>query len=196
MANNNITFVSNNVKGLQNNEKRIKLFEYLKNSIIPNGLIFIQETHSCNNNEKKWADEFGGQLYFSHGKSNSCGVAIGYIGTKKFELVSQKTDKNGRLLIIEANIDNTAFLLINLYNPNKEKEQISILSELDNMLETYNNLSNNKIILGGDFNFFFDTCFEAVGGNPTLKKNSVTKFLELKEKYYLCDIWRIRNLKS
>ena len=72
-------------------------------------------------------------------------------GTKKFELKSKKTDKNGRILIIEANIDNTAFLLINLYNPNKEKDQVLILSELDNMLETYNNISNNMIVLGGDF---------------------------------------------
>ena len=196
MANNNIAFISNNVKGLKDDEKRIKLFEYLKNSVIPNGLIFLQETHSCKNNEKTWAKEFEGQLYFSHAKSNSCGVAIGYLRTKKFELKSKKTDKNGRILIIEANVDNTAFLLINLYNPNKEKDQVLILSELDNMLETYNNISNNMIVLDGDFNFFFNTRVEAIGGNPKLKKNSVTKFIELKEKYYLCDIWRIRNLKS
>ena len=196
MANNNIAFISNNVKGLKDDEKRIKLFEYLKNSVIPNGLIFLQETHSCKNNEKTWAKEFEGQLCFSHAKSNSCGVAIGYLRTKKFELKSKKTDKNGRILIIEANVDNTAFLLINLYNPNKEKDQVLILSELDNMLETYNNISNNMIVLGGDFNFFFNTRVEAIGGNPKLKKNSVTKFIELKEKYYLCDIWRIRNLKS
>ena len=52
------------------------------------------------------------------------------------------------------------------------------------------------IVLGGDFNFFFNTRLEAIGGNLKLKKNSVTKFIELQEKYYLCDIWRIRNLKS
>ena len=95
------------------------------------------------------------------------------------------------ILIIEANVDNTAFLLINLFNPNKEKDQVLILSELDNMLETYNNISKNMIVLGGYFNFFFNTRLDAIGGNPKLKKNSVTKFIEIKEKYYLCDIWRI-----
>ena len=64
------------------------------------------------------------------------------------------------------------------------------------MPETYNNISNNMIVIDGDFNFFFNTHLEAIGGNPKLKKNSVTKFIELKEKYYLCDIWRIRNLKT
>ena len=62
---------------MQNKDKRIKIFEYLKNNVIPSGLIFFQETHSTYKDEKKWADEFGNQLFFSHGTSNSCGVAVG-----------------------------------------------------------------------------------------------------------------------
>ena len=34
------------------------------------------------------------------------------------------------------------------------------------------------------------------GGKPTLKKKSIAKFIELKEKFDLCDIWRIRNPKT
>ena len=120
--------------------------------------------------KKRWAAELKGQLFFSHGKSNSCGVAIGFIGTKKIDILSQKKDKNGRLLILEANIDNTAFLLINLYNPNKEKEQVATLNELDNMLESYNNIGDKMIVLGGDFNFFFDISLEAEGGKPSFEK--------------------------
>ena len=37
---------------------------------------------------------------------------------------------------------------------------------------------------------------EAQGGNPTLKKTSLDKLIEFKETYDLCDIWRVRNLKS
>ena len=95
MANNNIAFISNNVKRLKDDEKRIKLFEYLKMSVIANGLIFLQETHSCKNNEKTWAEEFGWQLYFSHGKSNSCGVAIGHLGQKSLSLKVKKLIKMG-----------------------------------------------------------------------------------------------------
>ena len=35
-----------------------------------------------------------------------------------------------------------------------------------------------------------------MGGNPTIKKRSLGKLIELKESYDLCDIWRIRNTKS
>ena len=49
--NNEITFISNNVKGIQNLVKRIKLFRFLKCYVTANGFIFLQETHSCIKNE-------------------------------------------------------------------------------------------------------------------------------------------------
>ena len=39
-------FISNNVKGVRSCEKRLKIFEYLKNNIHHNGFDFLQETHS------------------------------------------------------------------------------------------------------------------------------------------------------
>ena len=62
--NGNYNFISNNVKGIEASEKRLKLFEYLKNNINDNGIIFLQETHSLSNDELKWKDEFGGPLFF------------------------------------------------------------------------------------------------------------------------------------
>ena len=56
----NLKFISNSVKGRQKSEKRIKIFEYLKNSISPNGFIFLQETHSSVDDEKSWCDELNG----------------------------------------------------------------------------------------------------------------------------------------
>ena len=64
------------------------------------------------------------------------------------------------------------------------------------MLETIKDLYDKQIVLAGDFNFFFDTSLESYGGKPTLKKKSISKFIELKEKFDLCDIWRIRNPKT
>ena len=64
IMNGNYNFISNNVKGIKASEKRLKLFEYLKNNINDNGFIFLQETHSLSNDELKWKDEFGGPLFF------------------------------------------------------------------------------------------------------------------------------------
>ena len=79
MNSDNLKFISNNVKGIQKSEKRIKIFEYL---IFFFYLNFLQETHSSVDDEKRWCDELHGNLYFSHGKTNSGGVAIGYVGSK------------------------------------------------------------------------------------------------------------------
>ena len=64
------------------------------------------------------------------------------------------------------------------------------------MLETIKDLYEKHVVLAGDFNFFFDTSLNSYGGKPTLKKKSISKFIELKEKLDLCDIWRIRNPKT
>ena len=50
--------------------------------------------------------------------------------------------------------------------------------------------------MAGDFNLLFDSKLDAHGGNPTMKKKSLAKLIELKESYDLCDIWRVRNKKS
>ena len=47
-----------------------------------------------------------------------------------------------------------------------------------------------------DFNLLFNSKLDAQGGNPTMKKKSLAKLIELKESYDLCNIWRIRNKKS
>ena len=43
--------------------------------------------------KKAGATSFNGNLYFSHRKTNLCGVAIGYVGSKLFVLADQTTDK-------------------------------------------------------------------------------------------------------
>ena len=39
-------FISNNVKGLQNSLKKIKISEYLKINLGSNEFLFLQESHS------------------------------------------------------------------------------------------------------------------------------------------------------
>ena len=73
----------------------------------------MQETHSSVETEKQWNDEFKGQLYFSHGKTNSCGVLTGFYGNTNVVIKKQLNDKNGRILILEVTIDDTEYLLIN-----------------------------------------------------------------------------------
>ena len=87
-----LQFILNNIKGLQKSLKRIKFFEYLKNHLDSKGSLFLQETHSSLADEKKWADELKGPIFLSRGKTNSCGVAIGYIRNNEVDVLDKKTD--------------------------------------------------------------------------------------------------------
>ena len=66
MINNYIQFISNNVKGLQSLEKRIKVFEYLKNCISNSGSMFLQETHTPPYMMKKDSSMILKENFFSH----------------------------------------------------------------------------------------------------------------------------------
>ena len=52
MINNYIQFISKTAKELQSLEKRIAVFEYLKNCISDNGFMFLQETHATVHDKK------------------------------------------------------------------------------------------------------------------------------------------------
>ena len=88
-------------------------------------------------------------------------------------ILNKIQDNDGRILILDVQVDDAAFLLINLYNANKECEQLNVLTTLCNFLSNITDLHCKNIIFGGDFNAFFNTNYEAQGGNPTLKKSQV-----------------------
>ena len=151
--------------------------EYFKGEIVNNGIIFLQETHSSENTFNEWWDEFRGELFFSHGTTSSCGVMIGYLGSKKFSVNKICKDNNSRVLIIEAEIEAGTFILLNLYNPNSETGQLQPLSDNDLLLSEFSLDDTKTIVFARDFNLIFNQKIEATGGNPVLNKKSISKSL-------------------
>ena len=88
-----------------------------------------------------------GVIFFSHRKSNSCGVAMRNCGTEAFKVLNTACEKNGRILIFDAKLDDTNFLLTNFYNSNTECEQLSIFSTLQNLLEKVDDYNKKKLFL-------------------------------------------------
>ena len=70
-----------------------------------------------------------------------------------------------------------SLLLINLYNASTENEQLSTLSDLSNMLEKIDDISNKRIVFEGDLNLFFEAKLEGQEGNPVMKKKSLAKLI-------------------
>ena len=117
LSNNKLSFITNNVKGIQSLKKRLKLIQYFKSKTVPCGLLLLQETHPSSKVEQKWKEDFCGKVFFSHGKKNSRDVLIAYFGTEEFTVKKQPTD-----LILDVSINDSKYILINLYIANTEKE--------------------------------------------------------------------------
>ena len=68
------------------------------------------------------------------------------------------------ILILDITIDDTDFILVNIYNANTETEQIKVLNNLHYLLNRLDiHHDKKKIILAGDFNIFLTFgCFSVV----------------------------------
>lgn len=119
-----LDFLSSNVNGLKSSKKRIKVFQHLKQKISDNGIIFLQEAHTSEDTFTEWKNGFPGEIFFSHGLTNSWGVMIGYLGNSTFNANKIGKGNDRRILIINAEIGDEAFVLINLYNCNTGAEQL------------------------------------------------------------------------
>ena len=64
LPNNKLSFITNNVKGIQLLQKRLKLIQYFKSKIGSCRLLVLQETHSNSKVEQKWKGDFHGKVFF------------------------------------------------------------------------------------------------------------------------------------
>ena len=53
------------------------------------------------------------------------------------------------------------FVLVNIYNPNTETEQVTTLLDLGKMLETIKDFSEKHVVLARDFSYFFDAYLDS-----------------------------------
>ena len=86
------------------------MFEYFRGKIPNNGILLLQKTHSSHDTVTNWSDDFKGELFFSHGITNSYCVIIRYLGSKKNKVNRIKDDNKGRILIVDPNIDGDTFV--------------------------------------------------------------------------------------
>ena len=60
-------------------------------------------------------------------------------------------------------------MLINIYNANTGSEQLHTLNDLITILETFEDIQNKSVRLGGDFNGILNPYLDSKGGNPVIK---------------------------
>ena len=132
-------------------------------------------------------------MRYSHGESDSRGVLIAFREGLSFQIENEIKDRNGRILILQVTIQGSNYILINIYSANTEQQQLTVLNQLDEFLDTIEINKDTQILMGGDLNFIHDLLLDADGEKPSLKLMSIATMQHLTERHNLCDVWRVRN---
>ena len=74
-----------------------------------------------------------------------------------------------------------------------EGAQITVLSEINDIINNLVLEEDTTILWGGDFNYFFYVKLDADDGSPQLKKKSICKLITMMSQFDLCDIFRVRH---
>ena len=176
-----INIVSLNTRGLGDRYKRRAVIQWLISK--KSQICFLQETHSTPESENDWNNCWPGKIVFSHGASNSRGVAIMISNDIDFEINKAEHDSCGRYILLDCIIDTKRIILVNIYAPtiNNTHDQAIFGEYLKDNLEQY---VGENIVLAGDF----DINIENIHTSRYYK--SLSQLTELLD---LTDIWRLKN---
>lgn len=185
----NLTHIcSLNCQGLGNKEKRLRLKEWVKTQKCD--ILFIQESHFTEKLETDLKLEFRENIFHSFGSSQARGVSIYIKHNLNYEIIDKYEDKEGRLLILNVEIDENIYTLVNIYAPNDPKSRNSYFREVKKKIDKH---LLGALIIGGDMN---DILMENDSKSPPKisgKKKPVTNLRKLIKSYKLIDIWRAFN---
>lgn len=181
----NLKVTSFNVKGLRQEFERRKIFNYLHENDFD--IIMLQETHSTKDIEKFWTAEWGGKIYYSHGESNSKGVAIMLNRNLNTNVNNVNADEDGRQISIEISLENIVIACTCIYAPNIDDDQFFV----DAFAQT-EQMSGRRII-SGDFNTVLDKTKDIKGGKGYSHTKATQYINQYIEQNDLLDIWRIQH---
>ena len=182
---NKVKIISNNVRGLQSQMKRRKIFHHF-NTLPDAAIILLQETHSTPKIEKQWRSEWGGQVYFNHGSNDSKGVCILIKNNVDFEIQKVTRDTEGRFIQVCGMLQNKSVSISNVYGPNRD--DVKFFTDIQEKLETD---ESDYSIIGGDFNCILNNEIDKKGGTAQHANKKNQGFIKTwMEEKHLVDIWR------
>ena len=172
------------MRGIAETKKRRAIFDYYRQRA---DILCLSETHSTQEHEQMWRNEWGGRIIFSHGTAAARGICILFKKDFYCNITNIKADNAGRYICCEVGEDiNNMVTLCGVYGPNKDtpnfyQELLDVLAEC-----------SERIIALGDYNLVFDTSLDRYNSvHNNVKALSV--LTAGMEKLCLTDIWRDRN---
>ena len=107
-------------------------------------VLLLQETHSTPEVIEKWNSQWGGETYYSHGNTESRGVAIFIDKHFDYTVNACHRDKEGRYVILDLEVYHQRTIIVNVYAPNQDDPSFFI-----NVLAKLEDIGCENVIWGG-----------------------------------------------
>ena len=153
-----IKICSINIRGLREKIKRKAVFDFYRDRC---DVLCIQETHSTEEDEIFWRNEWGGEVYYSHGTSAARGVAV-LIKKSKFPCIFKTTNNvnDGRFIIGTLEYAGIKITLCTVYGPNRDAPGF-----FEEIFQKVISCDESKIIIIGDYNCVMDVAKDRKNSN-------------------------------
>ena len=120
-----LDILSLNFRGIRDQIKRRSVFLFLKD--FNANIYFLQETYSELKDEIIWKNEWGGEIFFSHGTNHSKGVCILINPTTPCQVDYCYSNNSGRIVLITITFGSQKLSLCNVYAPNNQTNQLEFM---------------------------------------------------------------------
>ncbi len=146
----NLNIASINVRGLNNEIKRSRLFTWLKDKKID--IACLQETFCVENFKNEFKKGYDGLVYHGYtDSSHSRGVCIMIDKRVNCKVINVHKTDDGRRIMVNMSIDETDISLISLYAPNNMNDRSVFFKKTNNWIDKHA-LYKNSLLIAGDMN--------------------------------------------
>uniref|UniRef100_A0A1A8A3J2 exodeoxyribonuclease III n=1 Tax=Nothobranchius furzeri TaxID=105023 RepID=A0A1A8A3J2_NOTFU len=178
-----LKIISWNVKGLNQAIKSKRVFSHFQHLRV--GIAFLQETHLQKRDQTKIHRELVGQLFHSQFNSKGRGVAILIHKNIPFVVSDTILDPNGRYVIVVGQLFQLSLVLVNIYGPNFDYENI-----FKKLFSCIPSLDSHHLIMAGDYNLVINSVLDRSSESvhrPSKSLHTVQSFIDT---HKLIDPWR------
>lgn len=137
-----------NVCGLRDSQKRLRLMQWIKQQNVD--IILTQETHFTPDITSQINFDFSNMnSYHAFGSNLSRGCSILISKRTQVNIIDTIVDNNGRYVLINLQIWDNCYTLVNIYAPNDKVSRNQFYNEVNTLIEQS---SQGIILIGGDYN--------------------------------------------
>ena len=194
-ANFNLRCGSFNIHG--QGKTQVKLRK-IRNLLIKGDLdvLLLQETRSDGsvNELRKWQKVFNSkQIYLSSYGTRAVGAGIIIRSNESFKVIQHHEDPRGRYVWVVGDHEESRFLFLSFYSPSISNEiRDFVVNDIYKQLYGLDENLPEFLIVGGDTNTVFNAK-DKQGGNLEFKWEAINAFEQLKQRFSLTDVYRVKH---